>query len=197
MSPGLFLIIPLVILLVIAQATVLPAFPVFGVTPGLWLVVTVTWSLLRGTREGLILAFTAGLFIDLLSTAPLGVTSLSLMLAVTLVTFLQRHLPKGRILIPALLAALATVTFWLIYLLLLRLIMPLIIGGQPFLGIADLRPSGGRGTVLNDIEHGFGLTAPMLRFIVQSALINALLVVPLYWVISTVQRAYSRQRVEI
>jgi rod shape-determining protein MreD len=114
MSAGLYLVIPLVIVLAIGQATVLPAFPVFGVVPGLWLVVAVAWSLLRGMREGLILAFVGGLFIDLLSAAPLGVTSLSMMLAITVVTFLQRHLPKNQTIIPALLTALATIIFWIV-----------------------------------------------------------------------------------
>ncbi|UCG23012.1 MAG: rod shape-determining protein MreD [Chloroflexota bacterium] len=197
MSPGLYLAIPLVALLAIIQATVLPAFPVFGVAPGLWLVMVVAWSLLRGMREGLILAFIGGIFVDLISAAPLGVTSLSLMLSVALVTFLQRHLPKSQVLIPALLTALATIAFWLIYLLFLRLIMPFIIGGQAFLGIADLRPGGGRNSVLNDIGRGYGLTAPILRFILQSAIIHALLVIPFYWAVNTLHRTYGRRRVEI
>lgn len=197
MSLGLYLAIPLVALLAIVQATVLPAFPIFGVAPGLWLVVVFAWSLLRGTREGLILAFIGGIIVDLISATPLGVTSLSLMLSVALVTFFQRHLPKSQVLIPALLTALATILFWLIYLLLLRLIMPYIIAGQAFLGISDLRTGGGRNSVLDDIGRGYGLTAPVLRFILQSAIINALLVIPFYWAANTLQRAYGRRRVEI
>ena len=197
MSGGFYLFVPIVVLLAIAQATVLPRFPVFGIVPGLWLVVAVTWSLLRGMREGLILAFVGGLFIDLFSTAPLGVTSLSLMLAITVVTFLQRHLPKNPTLVPALLMAIATVIFWALYLLLLRLIMPAIIGGQEFLGIAELRAGGARNSVLNDIGRGYTLAAPVLRLILQSAIVHALLVIPFYWTVSTLQRVYSRRRVEI
>ena len=197
MSPGLYLAIPLVALLAIAQATLLPAFSILGVTPGLWLVVVFAWSLLRGMREGLILAFIGGIIVDLISAAPLGVTTLSLMLSVALVTFIQRHLPKNQVVIPALLTALATIVFWLIYLLLLRLIMPFVIGGQAFLGISDLRAGGGRNSILTDIGRGYGLAAPMLRFILQAAIIHALLVVPFYWVVSTLQRAYGRRRVEI
>ncbi|HSG16405.1 MAG TPA: rod shape-determining protein MreD [Anaerolineae bacterium] len=197
MSAGLYLAIPLVALLAIIQATVLPAFPVLGVAPGLWLVMVVAWGLLRGMREGLFLAFVGGIFVDLISAAPLGVTSLSLMLSVALVTFLQRYLPKGPVLIPALLTALATIVFWLIYLLLLRLIMPVIIGGQAFLGIADLRAGGARNSVLNDIGRGYGLSAPVVRFILQSAIIHALLVMPFYWAVNRLGQAYGRRRVEI
>jgi len=197
MSIGLYVIIPLVIALAILQATLLQALPVFGVVPGLWLVVAVAWSLLRGMREGLLVAFFGGLIIDLLSTAPLGVTSLSLMLAIAAATFLQRHLPKNQTLVPALLTALATILFWFVSLLILRLLMPTVIGGQDFLGITELRAGGARNSVLNDIASGYGLSAAMLRLIVKLAIIHALLVIPFYWLISTVQSVYGRRRVEI
>lgn len=197
MSIGLYAIIPLVVGLAILQATVLPTLPIFGVVPGLWLVVAVGWGLFRGMREGLVVAFMGGLIIDLLSTAPLGVTSLSLILAITMATSLQRFLPKSQTLVPALLMALATVVFWFVYLLILRLIMPAIIGSQDFLGITELRVGGGRNSVLNDIGRGYGLSAPLLRLIVESAIIHALLVVPFYWLINTIQRLYGRRRVEI
>ncbi len=197
MSIGLYAIIPLVIGLAILQATVLPALPVFGVVPGLWLVVTVGWGLFRGMREGLVVAFVGGLIIDLLSTAPLGATSLSLILAISIATSLQRYLPKNQTLVPALLMALATVVFWFVYLSILRLIMPAIIGSQDFLGITELRVGGARNSVLNDIGRGYGLSAPLLRLIVESAIIHALLVIPFYWLINTIQRLYGRRRVEI
>ena len=197
MSIGFYALIPLVIVLAILQATLLHALPIFGIVPGLWLVVTVAWSLFRGMREGLLLGFVGGLVIDLLSTAPLGITSLSLMLAIAVATFLQRHLPKNQTLIPALLTALATILFWFVYLLMLRLIMPAIIGGQGFLGITELRAGGARNSVLNDIAQGYGLSASVLRLMVESAIIHALLVIPFYCLINTVYRLYGRRRVEI
>lgn len=197
MSIGLYAVIPLVIILGIVQATLLPRLPIFGVVPGLWLVVAVGWSLLRGMREGLIVAFVAGLIIDLLSAAPFGATSLSLMLAIAIVSFLQQHLPKNQTLVPALLTALATIIFWLVYLLILRLLMPSVIGGQQFLGITELRAGGASNSVLEDIGRGYGLAPPVLRLIVQSAILHALLVIPFYWAISTIQRLYGRRRVEI
>jgi rod shape-determining protein MreD len=197
MSIGLYAIIPLVILLAILQATLLHALPIFGIVPGLWLVVAVGWGLFRGMREGLLVAFVGGLFIDLLSSAPLGATSLSLMSAIVVATTLQRHLPKNQTLMPALLTALATILFWFIYLLILRLIMPAVIGSQHVLGITELRAGGARNSVLNDIGRGYGLSASLLRLMIKSAIIHALLVVPFYWLINTVQRLYGRRRVEI
>jgi rod shape-determining protein MreD len=197
MSIGIYAIFPLVIALAILQATVLHALPIFGVVPALWLVVAVAWGLFRGMREGLLVAFIGGLIIDLLSAAPLGTTSLSLMLAIVVATFLQRHLPRNQTLMPALLTALATVLFWFVYLLILRLIMPAIIGGQDFLGITELRAGGARNNVLNDIGRGYGLSITVLRLIVESAIIHGLLVIPFFWLINTAQRLYGRRRVEI
>jgi rod shape-determining protein MreD len=197
MSLGFYAIIPLVIVLAILQATLLPALPVFGIVPGLWLVVAVAWSLFRGMREGLIVAFVAGLLIDLFSAGPLGVTSLSLILAIAVVTYLLHFLPKNQTLVPALLVALATLLFWVIYLFILRLIMPAILGGQDVLGITSLRVSGARNSVLGDIGRGYTLAAPQLRFILKSAIVHALLVIPIYWLINLVQRTYGRRRVEI
>jgi hypothetical protein len=75
--------------------------------------------------------------------------------------------------------------------------MPFIIDGQQFLGIADLRVGSGRNSVLNAIGSGYGMNAPFLRLIIRTAIIHGLLVIPLYWIINTSQRIYSRQRVEI
>jgi rod shape-determining protein MreD len=197
MSIGFYAILPLVIALAILQASLLHALPIFGIVPALWLIVAVAWSLFRGMREGLLIAFVTGLIVDLLSAAPLGTTSLSLMLAIAIATFLQRHLPRNQTLMPALLTALATVLFWFVYLLILRLIMPAIIGGQDFLGITELRVGGARNSVLNDVGRGYGLSASVLRLVVVSAIIHALLVIPFYWLINTLQRLYGRRRVDI
>jgi hypothetical protein len=75
--------------------------------------------------------------------------------------------------------------------------MPASIGGQEFLGITGLRAGGARNSVLNDIGRGYALSTPILRLIVQSAIIHALLIIPFYWLINTVQRLYGRPRVEI
>ena len=94
MSLGFYLVIPLMIVLTIVQSTLLPQFPILGATPQLWLIATIAWALLRGWQEGIIWAFVAGIFVDLFSAAPLGVTSLALMAAVGVVVFLQHHLPE-------------------------------------------------------------------------------------------------------
>jgi hypothetical protein len=119
------------------------------------------------------------------------------MLAIVVATFLQRHLPRNQTLMPGLLTALATIVFWFVYLLMLRIIVPAIVGGQEFLGITELRVGGARNSVLNDIAAGYGLSASLLRLVVETAIIHGLLVIPFYWLINTVQRLYGRRTVEI
>jgi rod shape-determining protein MreD len=70
----------LLILIALAQTTLSPRLLVMGAQPNLMLLSVVSWSLLRGERQGMLWAFVGGALIDLLSGAPLGVSSLSLLL---------------------------------------------------------------------------------------------------------------------
>lgn len=120
-SYNIYIAIPLMALLTVAQTSILPRFPIFGFVPLLPLLIVVAWGLLRSPDEGILWAFVAGFFLDLFSTSPLGSQSLAMMGAVTAVTTIQRSLPASRFLIPALLTAVATLIFLFIYLLLIRL----------------------------------------------------------------------------
>jgi rod shape-determining protein MreD len=55
------------------QSTVLPRITVLGVHPDLLLMVVTSWSLLRGSEEGMLWALIGGLGMDLLSGAQFGV----------------------------------------------------------------------------------------------------------------------------
>jgi rod shape-determining protein MreD len=79
------------------------------------------WALVRGPVEGYVWAFVAGLCIDLFSAAPVGISSLALMLAVLLVTTLQQSIAINRFFIPMLLGGIGMLTFSLTTVLLLRL----------------------------------------------------------------------------
>ena len=50
----------------IAQSTVMPHLTIMGVKPDLMLLAVMSWSLLRGSEEGLVWAFIGGLALDLL-----------------------------------------------------------------------------------------------------------------------------------
>lgn len=121
MSNGIYIAIPLMALLSIIQTAILPRVPIVGVVPQVLFLVALAWGLLRGLEQGLIWAFIAGIFVDLFSLTPLGVSSLSYMIAIGPVILLQNVLPPRGLPAAGLLAMLATVIYLLVTFLTLRL----------------------------------------------------------------------------
>lgn len=109
------------IVLGVVETAVLPHFPILGSTPQLALLVALAWGLLFGMEEGAVWAFFAGIFTDLYSITPMGVSSFAFMVGVTAVLWAQQAFPTSRVLIPLALAALATVISFIIDVVLLRL----------------------------------------------------------------------------
>ena len=121
MSGSIYLSIPLMIILGLVQTAVLPHFPFFGSTPQLGLLVALAWGLLYGIEEGVVWAFFAGIFADLFSISPVGVSALAFMVGITAVLWITRALPASRVFMPLILAGLATIISYLVNILLLRL----------------------------------------------------------------------------
>ena len=69
----------------LAQTTLTPRLAILGVQPNLMLLVILSWSLLRGAKAGMVWAIGGGVLLDMLSAAPFGTSTLSLLL----VTFLS------------------------------------------------------------------------------------------------------------
>ncbi|MCP4421991.1 MAG: rod shape-determining protein MreD, partial [Chloroflexi bacterium] len=80
-----------------------------------------SWGMLHGIEEGVIWAFLGGIFTDLFSISPVGVSSLAFMVGITAVLLATRALPTSRLFMPLILAGLATLISFLINILLLRL----------------------------------------------------------------------------
>lgn len=197
MSLSFYLAFPLMVILAILQSTLLPRFPIFGVVPQLWFVATITWTLMNGLRQGLIWALIAGIFVDLFSASPLGVTTLALMAAVSLVVLVQRHFPKNQILMPIVLGVIATLVFWFVYLLLLRIIIPLTVSGYGFLGISNMSDDTRIPDLLGDIASGYSPAGPILSYILITAIIHGFLILPIHWGFSNLERLFGPKRVEI
>jgi rod shape-determining protein MreD len=122
MSSSIYLAVPLLWLLAVIQAAVLPHFPILGFEPQLLLLVALAWGALRGINEGMLWAFVAGFCQDLLSTMPMGLTPLAFLLAVLGAILGGQFLPTNRFFLPMLQAAVATAIFLLIRFLLLGLL---------------------------------------------------------------------------
>lgn len=97
-----------ILLAALLQAAVLPQLILLQARPNLVLVLILLWTIARGAREGALWAFGAGLFLDLITLAPLGSHALAL-LGVTVVGAFNRT-PRFRIglLLPMLAALGAT-----------------------------------------------------------------------------------------
>lgn len=121
MSTSIYLAIPLMVLLGVVETAVLPHFPVLGVSPQLAFLVALAWGLLYGLEEGATWAFFAGIFTNLFSITPMGVSSLSFIGGITAVIFINQALPTSRVILPLVLAGLATVISFIIEIVLLRL----------------------------------------------------------------------------
>lgn len=196
MMRSIYFAIPLMLILAIIQATIMPKFPVLGFVPLLVLLVALAWGLLHTLEEGVAWAFVGGLFVDMFSVSPLGTTSLALMTAVAAVILIKRNFPESRVLLPLILGFLATLIFWFVYLLMLRIVVPFIVD-NPSLGI-DLLLGGTRAPGLAaDINQQYSINQTTFGYGLLLAFGHALLVLPVYWTIYTVERIVSPRRVEI
>jgi len=161
----------LLILMALIQNTVLPMGRILGITPDLVLVTLLLWSATREPGEGLAWAFGIGIFLDLLTLAPLGSTALSL-LPVALIGWLSRgRFFQSGLLFPLLMTLAATVAHSLASIILTWLLV-----------ILRLNPAGS------------GTIDPLaaLQLATLGALLNAIVAPLLYLVVQLVNRWIGR-----
>jgi rod shape-determining protein MreD len=163
----IYLAIPLLVLVAIIQATIMPYLAIWGVFADLPVLFVVSWSLLQGAGEGVIWGFIAGLAIDLLSGAPFGAATLSL-LGVGLFSGLgQATVFRSHVALPLVVMFLATVVYNLIFMLILQ------IAGQPVAWLESL-----------------------FRIVLPSAALNTLLMPLFFGLARLLHRRFVRQEME-
>ncbi|MFL5762123.1 MAG: rod shape-determining protein MreD [Thermomicrobiales bacterium] len=140
------------------QAVTLPSLHVLGVLPDLVLIILLVWSTLRGTAEGLIWAFAAGILLDLLALDPLGTNGLALLAVVLMAGPARRRLLHSGIVFPMLLVILATMVHAFVLL-----------------------------ALRSDTNAGLPVSA-VFRLAFLQALLNAVLVPPMYVIASGMNR---------
>lgn len=161
---NLLIAIPLMVVLVIFQVSVLPLFPILGVVPSLPFLFALAWGLIRGVNEGAIWAFLGGFFMDLFSIAPFGGSALTYLVAIVGVILIHDFLPRNRLMIPMLLASVATIIQQILYYL--------------YLGI---------------FGYDIDLNSSMLSLV----LLQAILFLPIYWLLYFIQRQIWPKPVEL
>lgn len=97
--------------LALLQSTVVPRFTLLGVHPDLMLLAVTSWSLLRGSAEGMLWALIGGLAMDLFSGAPLGVCTLPLLIVGFLSGLSEKTVFRLDLLIPILVIPLASLLY--------------------------------------------------------------------------------------
>ncbi len=115
--------VPLLLAAALVQATILPYLRVYGGQPDLIVVLVLAWATLDHDREGMVWAFVGGLLLDLLSGAPLGLSSLALVPIAYVVGLTEAGVYRTNIALPLLLTAAGALAYHLAYLLLLRFTM--------------------------------------------------------------------------
>ncbi len=167
MKSTAYLALPVMLFTLILQVAILPRFPVLGLVPLLSLLAAVSWGLLRGPEEGVLWAFVGGLMLDLFTSGPTGAITLAMMAAVLVVVLIQHNFPNSSFFLPILYAGLATVIYLVSYLLLI--------------------------TVFSRGD----LSAEAIRLLTPLIFLNALIMLPIHWLLSRLERVLSPRRVEL
>jgi rod shape-determining protein MreD len=107
----IYLVVPLLVFVAVLQSTVMPYLAIWGVFADLPVLLVACWGLLRGSREGIIWGFIAGVAVDLLSGAPFGAATLSLALVGFLSGLAKNSVFAGHIVFPVFALFLATLLY--------------------------------------------------------------------------------------
>jgi rod shape-determining protein MreD len=131
------------LLTALLQTSVMPSLSWSGVMPDLMLLVVVSWSLLRGTREGLLWALGGGLLLDLMSGGPIGVATVSLVLSSVIVGMGELNVVRDSLWLPLAASALASAVYNLAYWAILQ------VTGRSFYTVRSLLQVMGPSVMLN------------------------------------------------
>ncbi|MFZ5631798.1 MAG: rod shape-determining protein MreD [Bacillota bacterium] len=111
------------------QVTLLNFFTIFGVKPDLVLIIVVSNAFLRGSREGALVGFLAGFFVDLATGSYIGMNALSAMAVGYLVGMTESKLYKDGSLIVVFLVWMSSFTAQVLNYILLSLMEVYIVPG--------------------------------------------------------------------
>jgi len=111
-----YVMIPLLALAALFQSAVLPRIAIRGVKPDLVLLLVLVGVLIYGPRISLLWAFVGGIFLDIFSGGPMGVSSLALMAAVAVTGMGYHTLSRYHPLVPIGVAILGSIVYGVAYL---------------------------------------------------------------------------------
>jgi rod shape-determining protein MreD len=163
----IYLVIPLLLAVAVLQSSAVPHLAVLGVFPDLPVLFVVNWSLVRGPREGVIWGFIAGVAMDLLSGAPFGAATLSLMVVGFLSGLGAATVVRAQFVLPPVTVFLATLVYDLVFL-----------------------------SIVQISGHSVDWVETLWRIALPSALLNAVLTPAVYWMMRALDRRLAREEME-
>lgn len=167
----IYLVILLLLVVAVLQASIVSHLSIWGVFADLPLLVVTSWSLLRGAREGIVWGFVGGVAVDLLSGAPFGAATLSMMLVGFLAGLGKTSVFRAHVVFSALAMFLATVVYDLVFLFILW------ISGTQSAGPAIWAGS-------------------LVRIILPSAVLNAVLMPLIFGVMGMLNNRFIQEEME-
>lgn len=114
MNRSTIVAIPILLILAIAQVSILTVLPILGQVVQPVVLCAIAWGMLRGIADGLTWAFIGGLLLDLFSIGPWGAQSLAIMAAVALAVWIVSTLPPRRFWIPGIIGGICAVCYLLL-----------------------------------------------------------------------------------
>jgi len=106
----------------VLQGALVPELRFGDASPNLLLLVALAWGLLAGYEDGLVWAFVAGIYMDLISGTPTGVSAMGMVVCIFALNALMGNVQRGNLLLPPAVAALSTVIYYSVVMVLLRLV---------------------------------------------------------------------------
>jgi rod shape-determining protein MreD len=108
---GRYLGIPLLLIAVVVQSTVISQFRLAGGGVDVVFLLVVSWAMLAGVEDGLIWAVAGGVLQDLVAGTPLGMAATGLAVAVFAVTLFTGQVASRNIPVPPIAAAVGTMVY--------------------------------------------------------------------------------------
>jgi len=118
---GVYLGIPMAVFAAVLQSTIVTRIRIWGVSVDLVLLLTVSWTLLQGIGEGLLVSLTGGIILDALSGAPFGLMTVSLTVASELAGLGEANVFEKAPFLSCIAITLATITYRGMLLILLKI----------------------------------------------------------------------------
>lgn len=171
---GRYLSIPILIVVVVLQSTIMPIIRIGGGAPDLVLMIVLSWTMLAGLEEGLVWAMVGGILQDIVTGLPTGSTALALVVTAGLTHFMLGPVHRNNLIFPPVVLAAGTVLYQLVLVVVLAVLGRLSVMGQ----VGDLS------YVLTYI------TLPTLMY-------NVILILPVYRVMGLVFKASRPSRVAL